>query len=466
VTVVQVAASVGVAVLSGWWYRRTVDLRPWVGAAWLAPLPLLALAPRVSWWLAVGAAVVAWLRGQLGLWSYYAADLRVPVAVQVARIAASGLGVAAIVALTRAQMVAGRPVLAALTPAVAWAALEFLVAVCSRHGAWWSLAYSQADHPTVLQVASLTGVPGVTAVLLLPSGVFAAVAAPGGSVRTLVLMLLVAVAAGAVLTGWSRARMRPGASAEAVHVGLVAQPATLIRLDSPQGAALAEAYMQQVRLLAGRGAVIIVLPELAFAVDADRLSEQVRPFGQLAAEAGITLVVGFEVDGPQETANRAAVFVPDGAAPRWYQKHHLVPGLEDVYQPGHDLLLVPVGTHRSGLMICKDLDFPKLVRRYRRAGAGLLLAPAWDRQRDGWLHSRMAVVRGVESGAAIARVARSGRATVSDGFGRIVVDAATDGPVALDAVVQVAAASGYSRFGDWFGWACAVATAFLVLTAV
>ena len=55
----------------------------------------------------------------------------------------------------------------------------------------------------------------------------------------------------------------------------------------------------------------------------------------------------------------------------------------------------------------------------------MLLAPAWDFDNDGWLHSRMAVVRGVESGLALARIARGGLATVSDAYGRVIAETDT-----------------------------------------
>jgi apolipoprotein N-acyltransferase len=152
-----------------------------------------------------------------------------------------------------------------------------------------------------------------------------------------------------------------------------------------------------------------------------------------------------------------------GADPAVYQKHHLVPRLEAAFRPGHELVFLPPDP-RLGLLICKDLDFPRLVRAYRRGGAQMLLAPAWDRARDGWLHSRMAVVRGVESGVAVARVAREGRATVSDAFGRVVIDADTAPGVAVEArLPSTKITTVYSRLGDWFGWCCLAATALLAL---
>lgn len=69
----------------------------------------------------------------------------------------------------------------------------------------------------------------------------------------------------------------------------------------------------------------------------------------------------------------------------------------------------PIATRRLiehsvwGMQICKDMDFPRLSRRYGVKGVGLLLVPAWDFTLDGWLHGRMAVMRGVESGFTIVR---------------------------------------------------------------
>jgi apolipoprotein N-acyltransferase len=108
-----------------------------------------------------------------------------------------------------------------------------------------------------------------------------------------------------------------------------------------------------------------------------------------------------------------------------------------------------------GMQICKDMDFPALSRQYGAKGAGLLLVPAWDFTLDGWLHGRMAVMRGVESGFTIARAAKQGVLTVSDNRGRILAqqDAATvrfaslltNAPVRHDDTL-------YTRWGDWFAW--------------
>jgi apolipoprotein N-acyltransferase len=357
---VQFAACVAVAAVSGWLYRLGSGLRPVAVAAWAAPLPLLVLAPRVAWFAAVGVAAGAWLIGQLGFWSFHIRDVGIPRLLVAARLAGGCVGVASIVGLVRAHLVAGHLGLAALALPVAWVAMEFLVALRSPDGAWWSVAYSQADVPAVTQVASLTGSWGITALLALPSSVAAAVTAPAGTGGKRVAVLLAAAAIAAALTGYAVRRTRRAALGEQVHVGLAAveQSGGPVQIDSPEGAVLVSRYVEKVRLLAARGAVVIVLPEVTFAVDEVRMVDQLQPLARVAVDLGVDVVVGVARLGETASANVAAVFGAGGDPPGVYQKHHLIPGLEAVYRPGRDLLYAP-SDRRLGVLICKDLDFPR-----------------------------------------------------------------------------------------------------------
>jgi len=95
-----------------------------------------------------------------------------------------------------------------------------------------------------------------------------------------------------------------------------------------------------------------------------------------------------------------------------------------------------------------------------------MLVPAWDFNLDGWLHSRMAVLRAVESGFALARSARNGRLTLSDNCGRIIAETATVPGrfVSISEKLNVAREETlYAQSGDWFGWLCVAA--FVVLAA-
>ena len=99
----------------------------------------------------------------------------------------------------------------------------------------------------------------------------------------------------------------------------------------------------------------------------------------------------------------------------------------------------------------------------------MLLVPAWDFAEDGWLHSRMAVMRGVEGGYSVARAARRGRLTLSDDRGRILGegDSARSPVASVLATARVGpAGTPYARLGDWFGWlSCGVLALALVVGA-
>jgi apolipoprotein N-acyltransferase len=133
----------------------------------------------------------------------------------------------------------------------------------------------------------------------------------------------------------------------------------------------------------------------------------------------------------------------------------MVPGFEDVDQPGTTITVIDQPSGVWGMQICKDMDFPSLSRQYGARGVGLLLVPAWDFTLDGWMHGRMAVLRGVESGFTIARAAKQGVLTVSDGRGRILAqqDSATVPFASLVATAPVRHDHTlYVRWGDWFAW--------------
>lgn len=462
-----VAVCLPVAGVSGWLYWLGGGLRPTAAAVWLAPLPLLLLAPRVPWAAAVAVAAAAWLVGELRAWSYQTGDLGNPRVRVAARMIGDAAGVGAIVGLARGFMVHGRPGLAVLAVPVAWVAMEFLVSLGSAHGAWWSLAYTQADVPAVTQIASVTGPWGVSALVTLAPAAVAATAAPAGTRSERVAVLVAAAAVLILVPGLGIARVRRAGPAEKLHVGLalVTQSGPAVPVGSPEGAALVSRYAELLQRLAGSGARVVVLPEATLAVDDDHGEAELRPISQLAAARRVEVVVGAVRRGGPDPANLALAFPPDGAPPAVYRKQHLIPGLEAAYRPGRQLRYA--ADPRLGLIICKDLDFPALTRSYRRGGARLLLAPAWDFGRDGWLHSRMAMLRGIESGLAVARVARDGRLTVHDAYGRTLVDTEPATDTTADVEVPLFDTSTpYQRLGDAFAWCCVAATVILATTPI
>jgi apolipoprotein N-acyltransferase len=65
----------------------------------------------------------------------------------------------------------------------------------------------------------------------------------------------------------------------------------------------------------------------------------------------------------------------------------------------------------------------------------------------------MAVMRGVENGFAIARSAQEGLVTVSDAYGRVLVEqSSARDPMEVQAMAAGPGATFYTHYGDWFGW--------------
>jgi apolipoprotein N-acyltransferase len=246
-----------------------------------------------------------------------------------------------------------------------------------------------------------------------------------------------------------------------VRVGLVASDADLGRHfaahDREVALQVVEAYAARAATLAKDGAQVVVLPEKFVGLTPEYADTAHAILATVAREHGVTIVAGFNLLDPTERRNVAIAFSPAGDEALVYDKEHLVPGLEARYRRGGTIGLLPGTAPITGVAICKDLDFLPLGRAYSRAGAGLLLVPAWDFIKDAWLHSRMAVLRGVEGGFAVARCADEGRLTVSDARGRILGERSTREAPEVFLAASVPTGAGrtiYSRTGDWFAWLC------------
>ena len=431
-----------------WWFGSGLQPHWWL--TWLAPLPLLWLAPRIRARWAALVAFMAFGLGGLNQWSYLHERIHLPMPVTAYVIAMAALTLVPALLLFRRLLRRGHPLAAALGVPVVWVAIEYISSLLSPHGTFGSIAYTQMDALPVIQLAAITGLWGVSfLVLLVPAAIAvqtARQASRRGRTATAALTLLLLAAT----LGYGAWRLQLPAT-RTLRIGLVSlehpiRPA----LDSPAGQALQARYVQAIGRLADAGAQVVVIPETAFAT----AGTSVPVFADLARQRRLILDVG--IDGkadPHAERNLAMALQPHALAPATYSKHHLIPGFENQYAPGAGYSLLD-GAPRIGLAICKDMDFHDIGRAYAARDAQLLLVPAWDFGVDGWLHSRMAIMRGVESGFAIARVARSGRLTLSDDRGRVLAEASseTHDAARVDSLPLRETHTLHGRWGDWFAW--------------
>jgi predicted amidohydrolase len=150
--------------------------------------------------------------------------------------------------------------------------------------------------------------------------------------------------------------------------------------------------VQAVRELAGRGATVVVLPELwvcgydprSLAADARAAAEpldgpRLARLAALARETGVLLCAGSlpEADGGR-VYNTAVLLDADGHLLLRHRKAHLYAagGEPDVFAPGSRLATVwtrELG--QVGLLVCFDGDFPECARTLALQGAGVVLLP-------------------------------------------------------------------------------------------
>jgi predicted amidohydrolase len=155
-------------------------------------------------------------------------------------------------------------------------------------------------------------------------------------------------------------------------------------VDAPDPAILAAA----VREAAGRGARLVVLPELAAcgyvfrdAAEARAAAEPttgptVTLLRELSAELGCVLVAGFAELGDDGQVHNSVALTDGGGLVAVYRKVHLWGSEPDLFRAGDARpAVVDTSAGRIGLLICYDLEFPEWARLAAEAGAEILAVP-------------------------------------------------------------------------------------------
>jgi apolipoprotein N-acyltransferase len=442
-------SSILAALLSGALLALSRDTGQFGWLVLAAPVPLLVAALRAARARDVaGLAFVAGLMAEAGPMWFYGRILPVIYGLAVVQAVMFMLTVLFMRALYRRFPAA----VAVLGFAVMTAAQEYLRSLVSPNGSFFALGYALVDVPPLLQTAALAGIAGLTFLAaVIPAGLALLYVQPRNVKAALAWSLPVLAALG---YGFWQLAQPPG---PAVRIALLSDDRHAGRVfDHPgESPGIAAAFARQVAAAAAHGPAAIVVPEKILAAGA-----------VLVPPAGSIVVAGLDGPAPQRwRLNIAALYRPDAPA-QTYLKKRMVPGLEAEYVPGTAELATRIGGVDAGIAICKDMDFAQDLRLYGRRGVGLMLVPAWDFDRDAYLHGRMALVRGVENGFALARSASQGLMTLSDAHGRIVAERRTthapgmlvgDLPTGRGGTV-------YTRIGDVF--AQVTVAAWLVLLAL
>ncbi|HTW46371.1 MAG TPA: nitrilase-related carbon-nitrogen hydrolase [Acidobacteriaceae bacterium] len=429
------------------WYFGT-GLHPAWFLLWLAPLPVLLVAPRLRAWPAFGAGFLAAALGGLNEWSY----LRevTPLPVTLLAILGPALCFGWFVVVHRGLVLRGRLLRAAFSLPILWTAYEFLAEFLSPHSTFGNLAYTQMNCLPILQIVSITGIWAVSFLAFLFPSTLAALQGPHprkGAWRVAATMIVLYAA----VLGYGFFRLHTTPAGPRVTVGLIASDVPQTVFPPSAGTVrLVAAYAEQIPTLAAQGAQAIVIPEKIGRIDPGDLPAADAILEKIAKVSHVWILAGFQ---HMPNLNEARLYSPEGTLAATYEKHHMLPAFESNLLPGTKRVTIDQPSGRWGIEICKDMDFPGLSRQYARDGAGLLLVPAWDFVMDGWLHGRMAILRGVEDGFSIARAPKQGILTVSDDRGHVLAERATSAAPFATLVASLPVANQptlYDRCGNWF----------------
>jgi apolipoprotein N-acyltransferase len=452
---------------------------PGLGLVMLAPLAFLldGVRPRrafaLAWVYSVGVGLV------LARWLLHALVVEYRVAAAPAWLFTAIVigGLALVPASAGAVYAALRPRLRAPLAALAFAAVWTL-------GEWvrgevvgvpWILASQTVTRwPVALQVAELGGSYAISfAVLAIAGGV--GIAAHRREPRALAAPAAVA----ALWLGYGALRLAAfppdaGAGRPTARIGIVQASVPQSERFQPGSAARNVArHAEATRALAAQGPLdLIVWSETAVDIDIDRTPRLRAGLERLAREIGVPIVTGAPRSAHGRRTNSVVLVTPEDGLAESYDKQRLVPFSEydppggallarligpvvegDPYVPGTVATVFRAGPIPFATPVCFEITYPDLVRRFRAAGARLLV----NLSNDAWfgrvgypqMHFDQAILRAVETRTPVVRGANTGISGVIDAAGRVgrTIPAFQEGTL-VATVVAAGAPPLYVREGD------------------
>ncbi len=470
----------------------------WTPLAWVGLVPLLwairgrspGRAFRLGWLAGVAfwLATTYWIVHTIG---HYTA-VPVPVAALVLLLMASVLACYHGAFAAGLVWMSGRGLPALWLAPALWVTLEWLRGWFFIGFPWAALGYSQHRFLDLVQMVEVTGVYGVSALLVLFNGVVGAVVVARGPELRRLLPALAAVTTLLValpLAGRTRrvqlARLPPAGT---VMVGIAQGNVDQSRKWDPafQDETL-DRYERLTHAAAAAGAELVAWPETAAPFFFQEPGPERDRVLALARETGVSLLFGSpaayrRLDGSVAQANRVYLLGPDGRERDFYDKMQLVPFGEYVpfervlffvdrmveavggIEPGRRATLFdgPAGG-RFGALVCYEGVFPALTRRFVADGATYLV----NVTNDAWYgptsapaqHLVQASFRAIENRVPMVRAANTGISALIAADGTIVWSSPLDreiwhvGEIAWPGVRTV-----YTRVGDVFVWLCVLVT--------
>lgn len=351
---------------------------------------------------------------------------------------------------------------------------------------WSQLGYTQASHLTLIQLADICGVYGLSLLIVVGNGAVAEVVEfltkrrrmPWLPVGLSLLLIMGTL-------GYGQWRL---SELESMIPTLPTARIAVVQPNIPQEIKWRpEQAKQSVRELrrlsaaaAVQGAELVLWPESAYPDVVPTVLSQLDEFAELPVTI-LTGVVSVRLERDPRTRrpllqNSALQLNPAGQVTGWYSKVHLVPFGEYIplkwaigsfdkivpaigdFVPGRELIPIEWKGSSYGVTICYEDLFPEISRALVRNGADFLTNitnDAWYADSSAqWQHLTFSQLRAVENRRSVVRSTNTGVTAVIDATGAIQQQLPPfEAGLLVTAVRLGGPESLYTRFGDslWLG---------------
>lgn len=380
-----------------------------------------------------------------------------------------------------------------------WTGLELLRSHLFGGFPWALLGYSQFTALPVIQISDITGVYGVSFLLVLINTGFASVFVSGGTGKLkkfLPLAVGLFLLVGFIAYGFVKLNQfkEPVGKQHLISViqANVSQPE---KWDPNYAEAAFSRHETLSESVKKEMPEVIIWPETATAMYVKHKPEYMARLSKLARYTSADLLIGTPDAVPDKDFNVAEAYnsvmhlSKEGKVLGLYAKMHLVPFGEFVpfekqlkflekftagfnkWDAGKEpVIFLTSGGLKIATPVCWEVIFPADCRKFVKLGAGYLLTVS----NDGWYgvsaapyqHFMVLPFRAVENRVSVGRAANTVVSGFVDYTGRIKGTLKQDETNTLTAGLfeSVAGLTFYTRFGDLFSWVCVLIAAFGVVT--
>ncbi len=376
---------------------------------------------------------------------------------------------------------------------VIWVCLEYIRSYALTGFPWSSVGYTQYRFLTLIQISDITGIYGISFLILAVNGFIADLLIIKEKVKEMPLFPISYFVAGSTLLlfsilitlGYGCWRLNQDRIGRDITISVVQGNIEQDKKWEPifQKEVL-DTYIGLSQDALKANPSVIIWPETAlpffFGLDTAN-TERLLKFQKQAA---VNLLFGSVLVKKQdakttELTNSAVLLDREGNVSAVYDKMHLVPfgeyvplrrvlffidklvvGIGD-YVPGKKYLTADTEMGRFGTLICYEVIFPGMVRKFFLNGGDFLVTmtnDAWFGKTAGpYQHFSMVVFRAIENRKPVVRAANTGVSGFIDSNGRILETSGLfEGQVLTRSLKTDASMTFYTKFGDIFSFFCIV----------